>query len=559
MAGLEKPPQDPSPACEPTSPMSHMESFESFDHAGKGKEHEESLPPSAPSTTTAPDRDMPKDLRPATLSRRASFVPEAVIVERRKRRGLLANLSLIPEVDDPYHYARKTKWLLTILVAFMGMAGPMGSTIIVPGLKDIAEAFAVYMLSMGIFPLFWSSFSETSGRRTIYIVSFGLFVLFGALAAISTNMAMLIVFRTFSGGAAASVQAVGAGTIADIWEVKERGRAMGIFWLGPLCGPLLAPILGGVLAEELGWRSTQWFLVIYGSMTLLVLVFVLPETLRSKTLAAASLPASTPEKRPTGNLERVSTTQSVAEKSKYVASHLRRIFVDPFSILLYLRFLPVALTVYYASITFAFLYFLNISIQKTFSSAPYNYSTLVVGLLYIPSSVGYMLASLLGGVWVDRIMHREARKAGRYDEEGKLIFRPEDRMRENAWIAAFLWPAALIWYGWTTEKGVIWIVPMVANFFFGIGSMLITSVSTTMLTEFMPSKGSAGMAINNFCRNLCVFGATIAADPAIDAIGNGWLFTILGLWALLMGGLVLVAMNRRSGRWREEMVKALGE
>ena len=267
-----------------------MESFESFDHAGKGKEHEESLPPSTPSTTTAPDRDMPKDLRPATLSRRASVVPEAVIVERRKRRGLLANLSLIPEVDDPYHYARKTKWLLTILVAFMGMAGPMGSTIIVPGLKDIAEAFdashtitnmnaAVYMLSMGIFPLFWSSFSETSGRRTIYIVSFGLFVLFGALAAVSTNMAMLIVFRTFSGGAAASVQAVGAGTIADIWEVKERGRAMGIFYLGPLCGPLFAPILGGVLAEELGWRSTQWFLVIYGSMTLLVLVFVLPETL----------------------------------------------------------------------------------------------------------------------------------------------------------------------------------------------------------------------------------------------------------------------------------------
>ena len=186
-----------------------MESFESFDHAGKGKEHKELLPPA---TTTAPDRDMSKDLRPATLSRRASVVPEAVIVEpeafrvkRRKRRGLLANLSLILEIDDPYHYARKTKWLLTILVAFMGMAGPMGSTIIVPGLKDIAEAFdashtitnmnaAVYMLSMGIFPLFWSSFSETSGRRTIYIVSFGLFVLFGALAAVSTNIAMLIVF-----------------------------------------------------------------------------------------------------------------------------------------------------------------------------------------------------------------------------------------------------------------------------------------------------------------------------------------------------------------------------
>lgn len=93
-----------------------------------------------------------------------------------------------------------------------------------------------------------------------------------------------------------------------------------------------------------------------------MLVFVLPKTLRLKTLAAASLPASTPKKQLTRNLKRVSTTQSVAEKSKSVASYLRRIFVDPFSILLYLRFLPVAFTVYYASITFAFLYFLNISI-----------------------------------------------------------------------------------------------------------------------------------------------------------------------------------------------------
>jgi hypothetical protein len=43
------------------------------------------------------------------------------------------------------------------------------------------------------------------------------------------------------------------------------------------------------------------------------------------------------------------------------------------------------------------------------------------------------------------------------------VLRPEDRMQENAWIAAILWPGALIWYGWTAEKGVIWIVPMIAN------------------------------------------------------------------------------------------------
>ena len=60
----------------------------------------------------------------------------------------------------------------------------------------------------------------------------------------------------------------------------------------------------------------------------------------------------------------------------------------------------------------------------------------------------------------DSIMAREARKANRKDEKGKWIYTPADRMRENAWIAAFMYPAALIWYGWTAEKGVHWIAPV---------------------------------------------------------------------------------------------------
>jgi multidrug resistance protein len=123
---------------------------------------------------------------------------------------------------------------------------------------------ALYMLSMAIFPLWWSAFSETSGRRSIYLISFALFAIFAVLSAIAHNIAMLVVVRMLSGGAAASVQAVGAGTIADIFEVQERGRAMGLFYLGPLCGPLLAPILGGIVGEAWSWRATQWCLVIYG-------------------------------------------------------------------------------------------------------------------------------------------------------------------------------------------------------------------------------------------------------------------------------------------------------
>jgi multidrug resistance protein len=320
------------------------------------------------------------------------------------------------------------------------------------------------MLSMSIFPLWWSSFSEILGRRTIYLSSFVLFTVFNIISAVAKSISMLIVFRLLSGGAAASVQAVGAGTIADIWDVRERGKAMGIFYLGPLCGPLFAPIIGGILAQRWDWRATLWFLVIYGLVTFVFIVFALPETLKSRRGVNEEGEKQATEGEGLQQLGRVSTREKVQKRTKNWLNVLKIVLLDPLKIILFLRFPAVLLTVFYASITFGSLYALNISLQESFERSPYNFSTIILGLLYIPNSLGYIVASLFGGRWMDYIMAREAKKAGRYDEKGKLVYQPEDRMRENAWLGAFVYPAALVWYGWSVEKGVHWIVPVSALF-----------------------------------------------------------------------------------------------
>jgi multidrug resistance protein len=438
-----------------------------------------------------------------------------------------------------------------IIAALPQLAKDLNTT---PTITNLSVA--MYMLAMSIFPLWWSSFSETLGRRTIYLASFALFTLWNIISAISTSIGMLIIMRVLGGGAAASVQAVGAGTIADIWEVRERGRAMGIFYLGPLLGPLLAPIIGGALAQAWGWRSTQWFQVIYGGILFITLTFCLPETLAAPLRPPIAATPATDEKTGT-TLTRTSTRQSIQVKTKRAAKIFKRCIIDPLSVLAYLRFPAVLISVYLASITFGSLYVLNISIQKTFSEPPYGYSVIILGLLYIPNSLGYLLASVFGGRWTDKIMHREAKAAGRYDEAGKLVFIPEDRMRENAWLAAAIFPGALLWYGWTADKGIIWIVPMIANFFFGIGSMIIFGTITTMLTELMPRRSSSGVAVNNFVRNIfsCVGG--IVANPIINVIGDGWLFTILAITCWISSFAVVWAMRRFGPRWRIGMNKAM--
>ncbi|KAK8031475.1 MFS multidrug resistance [Apiospora arundinis] len=506
----------------------------------------------------------------STRSRALSVVP------RTRRRGLFAQLALVPEVNRPYDYSIRVKWTITIFVAIAAAAAPLGSAIFFPALPAITRDFEVsstivnlsvafYMLSMSIFPLWWSSFSETLGRRTIYLVSFALNVVFCLIGGFSVNIAMLIVFRILAGGASASVQAVGAGTIADIWEPRERGRAMGMFYLGPLMGPLLAPIIGGVLAEAFGWRSTLWFLTAFGAVVFILILFALPETLAStkkkpEVAADAGGRDGTMHTAAEGaDLSRVSTARSVQVRTKQIGRWMKRCFLDPLQVVTYLRFPAVAITVYYASITFGSLYVLNVSIQSAFSEPPYGFSSIIVGLLYLPGSLGYFIASLLGGRWIDRIMIRAAEKAGRYDAAGKLVYLPEDRMRENAWISATLFPGALIWYGWSVQNGVHWIVPGIANFFFGLGSMLVFSAATTMLTEFMPRRSSSGVALNNFVRNIFSCTGGVIAQPLINVIGHGWLMTMLGLLAWLSGNVCIWLLRRNSQKWRAQMDKALNK
>lgn len=89
-----------------------------------------------------------------------------------------------------------------------------------------------------------------------------------------------------------------------------------------------------------------------------------------------------------------------------------------------------------------------------------------------------------------------------------------------------------------------------------MASMVIFSLATTMLTEFMPQKSSSGVALNNLMRNIFSCTGGIIGVPLINAIGNGWLFTILGIWALCSAS-VIWAMRHYGPRWREQMDREL--
>lgn len=99
---------------------------------------------------------------------------------------------------------------------------------------------------------------------------------------------------------------------------------------------------------------------------------------------------------------------------------------------------------------------------------------------------------------------------------------------------------------------------LIANFFYGVGAMLITNVTMTMLTEFVPKKSTTGVAVTNLVRNTLACVAAVIAEPLINAIGNGWLFTAACLLCLI-SGLSLVLMRKNREKWSEKMRSAISQ
>ena len=102
------------------------------DNGEEAEKGADGLSISRPSTSSiSPDRAEETKEHTRSKSQSASVRSKAVtIIPRSRRRGLLGRLALIPEVSHPPEYARKTKWLITLIVALAAAAAPMGSAIL---------------------------------------------------------------------------------------------------------------------------------------------------------------------------------------------------------------------------------------------------------------------------------------------------------------------------------------------------------------------------------------------------------------------------------------------
>jgi MFS family permease len=129
----------------------------------------------------------------------------------------------------------------------------LAATMFAPGASDLAAEFqitnsfvealtvSIYVLGFVVGPLILAPLSEVYGRLGPYHYSSALFLACTIGCAFSTNTAMFLVFRFVCGCAASGPMSIGGAIVADITVQEERGKAMALFAMGPLLGPVCTP------------------------------------------------------------------------------------------------------------------------------------------------------------------------------------------------------------------------------------------------------------------------------------------------------------------------------
>ncbi|EJD08432.1 MFS general substrate transporter [Fomitiporia mediterranea MF3/22] len=491
------------------------------------------------------------------------------------------DIVLVPQPSDdpkdPLNWPRWKKechyWSLCLAA---GLAGSIGH-LLNAGFKDIATEWGVSVnavagttadlyIALGIFTLVQGSLGIKIGRRPVYLFASACQFFTCIWAAKSTNITSFTPARVFQGLGMAPYEALATASIGDIFFVHERGLRVSIWNFAIGGGIAVTPIVNGPVISTLGWRWTFWLIMIAFGISLVLVIFLMPETMYDRRIASKtngigsfadkaeldrnSSPSKSDESREAVDIEEIDRSPSISTNPQEISQKglKPKTFLEelkPWSysgdisfIKSLLRLLPFTLspavwfTFFAYGCTTVWFGVVSIIYSLVFGSAPYFFDAKTVGLISIGPFIGSIIGTVIAGPLSDwSVKWASRRNKGIYEPEFRLFLLIPMFVIE---IAAYV--------GWAImqPKGLPWIGPvMMYSMIVGgqcIGATAICSYlidvhrkntpevihfpSYLHLASFISNSSAPKcFALVNFAKNMVLFPVTLVANGWVVELG----------------------------------------
>ncbi len=117
--------------------------------------------------------------------------------------------------------------------------------------------FALFLVGWGL-SLIWGPIADRFGRTRVLAATIFVYAVFTGLAALSTNVYQLAVFRLLAGIGIGGEWALAGTYVAEAWPEDRRKMGAGYLQTGYYAGFFLASALNYTVGAHYGWRAMFW-------------------------------------------------------------------------------------------------------------------------------------------------------------------------------------------------------------------------------------------------------------------------------------------------------------
>src|ERR1700759_648247 len=122
------------------------------------------------------------------------------------------------------------------------------------------------------------------GRKRIFVICSAGFTIASVMCGLAQDINQMVLFRLLQGVFGAALVPLSQAVMLDSYALHERAKAMSIWGMGVMMGPIMGPSLGAWLTETYSWHWVFFVNLPFGIVTVLGLVIFMDETKQDPNL-----------------------------------------------------------------------------------------------------------------------------------------------------------------------------------------------------------------------------------------------------------------------------------